>query len=89
MIRKQMEGLRRETILQVRVSAQDFESDLALEDLAFALDLRQSDIKIGDNIRPGDCVLDLRLGHMELSVKEQWDNIETLFKEMAHYEGGV
>ncbi|WP_371395857.1 hypothetical protein [Fretibacter rubidus] len=89
MIRKQLEAIRRETVMHVRVSSDDFDTDESLEDLAVALDLRYTDIKIGETVRPGDCVIDLRLGHVELSLKNQWDTIQTLFKDMANDEGEI
>lgn len=83
MIKKQMNDLRRETIIKVRVSGHDFDNDEALEDLAFALDLRKSDIKISQKLPAGNCTIDLRLGHMELSVTEQWEELKSLFRDMA------
>ena len=86
MIKKQMQGLRRETVVEVRVSGDDFESNEALEDLAFALDLNRANIKISQKLQAGDCIIDLRLGRMELSINNQWEELKTLFKTMAMEE---
>lgn len=88
-ITKQVGGLRQEAILYVQVSSQDFETDEALEDLVFALDLKSADIKTSSHLKSGDCVMDLRLGQVEISIQDHWEALQSLFVKMAKDEGEI
>jgi flagellar biosynthesis/type III secretory pathway protein FliH len=85
LIARQLRDLRRECILAVRVSAQDFGDEAALADLS--KDARCGSIRvIADGDLPaGDCRLDLKLGHVEIGPRAQWSELATL---LGQFLGG-
>lgn len=79
----QMSFLRREMVMGVNVSLDDFKCEEALQGLRESLDLQKIEINTTSQLKAGDCIIDLRLGHIEMSIKEQWTELQNLFSEMA------
>lgn len=75
-IRLQVAELRRETVLLVAVSAADFPDTDALLALETRVGIGGVDIAQDLLLPPGACRIDLRLGHIELSVAEHWDALQ-------------
>lgn len=82
-IRKQIEGLRRDTVIGVSVSAADFTDETALRSLAGRLTLNALQVVRGPNMSAGDCRIDLRLGHIEISLGAHWHSLRALLQQWA------
>lgn len=82
---RQMRGLRRETILAVRVSESDFCDGRELAALEQRLGIGGSHIRLESdaNLKSGDSVIQLRLGHVELSLPEHWSDVRQALLTMA------
>ena len=82
MIDLQITGLRKETVLQILVSSIDFPNKTSLKSLALKLNLDAATIKADPQLTAGESRIDLRLGHIELSVPGFWNDIQELFSEI-------
>lgn len=70
-LRRRLDHLDAQSIVQVRVSSEDFSSAEALEVLTTELGAKLS--IVGDpKLKSGECVLDLKLGHMDVGPAGQW-----------------
>lgn len=79
----QIAQMRREAVIRVRVSADDFPDSAALRDLAEAADTGSLDLLADADLGPGECRLDLLLGHIELGIGPRWKELSELFERMA------
>jgi flagellar biosynthesis/type III secretory pathway protein FliH len=81
----QMRGLRRETILSLRVSASDFPDETVLSDLEQRLGLQGSQVRLESDAKmeAGEGVIVLRLGHVEISLPEHWLSLQGALRAMA------
>lgn len=82
-IARQMSGLRRQTAVQLRVSARDFAGDADLAILAERAGAGTLAITRDPELALGDCRLDLSLGHVELGPRAQWRELSTLLEALA------
>jgi flagellar assembly protein FliH len=85
-IRRQVEQLRSELILSVRVSAADFPESASLQALRRILG-GQFDIKQDHGLSAGSCRIDLRLGHIDLSLPAHWAALQSELRRLAALEG--
>ena len=83
MIRHLVDQVRRDSLLQVRVSPADFPDASAVE--ALGAEIEGGDLKIirDDAVNRGGCVLSLRIGEVESSLDYQWNRLVTLFEALA------
>lgn len=82
-IRRQLEDVRRETVLCITVSSADFADTQALDRLAQAIGLGAAEIARSDDLTAGECHIDLRLGRIELSLETYWTAIERLVARVS------
>jgi hypothetical protein len=84
-IAHQMRGLRRETILWLRVSASDFLDGAALSCLEQRLGLEGSQVRLESDprLKTGEGVIGLRLGHIEISLPQYWLSLQATLRAMA------
>jgi flagellar biosynthesis/type III secretory pathway protein FliH len=82
-IARQMCALRRESLVSVRVSAGDFTDDTALTALAAAAGTGAVPVIADAGLEPGDCRIDLQLGHIDIGSRAQWTQLAALLDEMA------
>lgn len=73
--------LRRESIVALRVSTDDFTDDAALD--ALARDAGGIEVIADSALGPGDCRIDLQLGHIDLGVPAQWGALDALLGQLG------
>ncbi len=78
LIRRQLDGLRRETIIELRVSAEDFDSP---EQAAAAAP--GCAVSIADELVSGDCTIRLQLGELDVGLGRQWGTLRAALEDMA------
>jgi flagellar biosynthesis/type III secretory pathway protein FliH len=86
LIRRQLEGLERASILRVEVSATDFTGAVALDGLSDAAGLEGIEVKAVDALGPGDCRMRLRLGELEVGIGQQWARLSGLLDDVLARE---
>ena len=86
MISRQIRVLRRETIVAIRVSPQDFGDPEALSALAAGIGTASTIIVSDPELAAGECRLDLQLGHIDLGLRSQWGELSKLMQDMANEE---
>jgi flagellar biosynthesis/type III secretory pathway protein FliH len=86
-ITAQMTGLRRQTVLAIHVSATDFPNDGALQKLRGAIGDARIEPKTDLALARGECRIDVRLGHIELSLTRHWQAIGAELRRMAQTGG--
>jgi flagellar biosynthesis/type III secretory pathway protein FliH len=85
-IARKLAALNSASLVEVRVSAEDFGEARALE--AAAARLGRGVRLAGDPaLRSGECLVDLKLGHADLGLGGQWRRIEALLERLER-EGG-
>jgi flagellar biosynthesis/type III secretory pathway protein FliH len=82
-IRRQMEQLRAESVIRVVVSAADFPNDASVGRLAQAIASGRIEILRDEQLPRGECRMDLRLGHAELSIAKHWEALQGVFRKLA------
>lgn len=75
LIRHQMDGLRGDTPVEIRVSAADFAADAAIEGGA--------QVVVSDALASGDCAIRLGLGTLEAGLDQQWGVLRAALTAMA------
>ena len=78
-IEKRIAAAGKAAIVGVRVSGADF-SDAEVAALAVTASTR---IEADPKLRPGECLVDLQMGHEELGVDAQWGRLAQLLNELA------
>lgn len=79
LLRGQLAGLEARTIVQIRVSAEDFPSPEALQGLVSA----PCEILASPSLKGGDCAIQLRLGTLEVGIGQQWGALRDALEGMA------
>lgn len=77
-IARQMRHLRRETVVAVRVSPEDFTDGAALQALAAREAAGPVKVIADPELESGDCRLDLQLGHVDIGPRTQWAELVAL-----------
>jgi type III secretion protein L len=86
-IAHQLREIDQAAVIALRVSAADFPAGEALAALSEASKAAQF-ISCAD-LEPGECLIDLRLGHIDISPAAQWRELETLLIELARPDGAA
>ena len=89
MIARQMQHLRRETVLTIRVSRQDFLDEVSLAALGAGAGTGGIAVVQDDELQSGQCRIDLQLGHLDLCSRSQWEEMAQLLHELSGAEAGV
>ena len=87
-IARQMRLLRRESLVAVRVSASDFADEAALAALGATAGTGSVRIVADADLEPGDCRIDLQLGHIDIGARTQWVQLAAFLDELAAGENG-
>jgi flagellar biosynthesis/type III secretory pathway protein FliH len=82
-IRAQLARLDRGMLLAVKLSRHDFPDDDALSSLGTRLGLPAITLAASDDMPAGGCVMTLRLGTMDIGVKQQWSALRHLLGHLA------
>lgn len=80
-LQTQLNQLRREMVVAARVSQADFPNVSALQDIAASI--RPHRIELDETLAAGACEIELKLGHIELSVPRYWADIKALLSAEA------
>lgn len=78
LIRQQLDRLRQEAIIEIRVSAEDFASP---EEAAAAAPACA--VSVSDALASGDCTIRLKLGELDIGLGQQWGTLRAALEEMA------
>jgi flagellar assembly protein FliH len=81
LIRHQLDALRQETVIEIRVSAEDFDCAEAAAAAAPACK-----VIVSDALASGDCTIRLGLGALEIGLGRQWDTLRAALDGMIEPE---
>jgi type III secretion protein L len=81
LIRHQLDALRQETMIEIRVSAEDFDCAEAVAAAAPACRTI-----VSDALASGDCTIRLGLGELEIGLGRQWDTLRAALDGMIETE---
>jgi flagellar assembly protein FliH len=87
LLARQMRLLRRDSLLAVRVSAADFTDEAALAALGAEAGAGSVRIVADADLAPGECRIDLQLGHIDIGAGAQWAQLAAFLDELAAAEG--
>ncbi|HEX2594075.1 MAG TPA: hypothetical protein VHL34_21415 [Rhizomicrobium sp.] len=82
LIAKQMVRIAEASLVAVEVSSSDY-SDGALDALAEALGMPRTILCTSDDLQSGQCFLRLKLGHLDVSLDQQWGVLRAILDEGA------
>jgi flagellar biosynthesis/type III secretory pathway protein FliH len=82
-ITKRVRAIDAGSVVRVRVSTRDFGDDAALHALAVRVGLPVNAIVAETDAPAGFCQLDLSVGHLDLSIADQWSAIEGCLAAIA------
>lgn len=82
-IRLHLQRLERQSVLSVLVSRADFPEPADLERLAAAVGRPDLQVAAGDDLPSGCCRLGLRLGALEVGVRQQWSRLSEALQALA------
>ena len=88
LIKRQLRDIRQKLITEIVVSQSDFPDAQSLDDLiaqfgsGFPIKIRSQ-----GNMKSGDCRIELRLGYIDLSLKDYWEDLCFLCEEIANEAG--
>lgn len=85
-ISRQIAGLRLETVIAVDVSPADFQDEASFAGLGKVIGSDRVEIRRDPQLASGDCRIDLRLGHIEISLPRHWDELQALLRRLASDE---
>jgi len=80
---RQMQHVRGDTILAVRVSSADFPDEESLSTLRDRAGAGAVRLLACPDLAQGTCIMDLRMGHVEVSPQIQWSRLSALLLELA------
>jgi flagellar biosynthesis/type III secretory pathway protein FliH len=83
----QLKGLRRETVIGVRVSSDDFGDEMSLTDLENDAGIPNLKVASDSELQSGEARIELRLGHIEFSLNQQWDDLKRVLTNLAERGG--
>lgn len=89
MIARQMRHLRRETVLTIWVSAADFPDETSFATIVAGAETGSVTIQCDPQLEAGQCRIDLQLGHIDLCLRSQWNEMAQLLQELTSHEGGA
>lgn len=82
-ISKQLGQIRKETVVGVWVSREDFPDQAALQALSSGSAGAAVHVRHDPELPSGDCRIDLRLGHVELSIRDHWAALKACLADLA------
>ncbi|WP_147414251.1 hypothetical protein [Sphingomonas gilva] len=82
MLARQLRELRAGCAIAVHVAAKDFGNAADLDRLARTF-TSVSTIAVDERLPAGSCRIDLKLGHLDLSVRERWEQVAAVLDELA------
>lgn len=88
-IARQMRLLRRDSLIAVRVSARDFKDEQALAALGEAAGTGSVRLVADADLEPGECRIDLQLGHIDVGARTQWAQVAGFLDGLAEREAGA
>jgi flagellar biosynthesis/type III secretory pathway protein FliH len=88
LIARQMRDLRRDSLIAIRVSARDFADPEALAALGEAAGTGSVRLVADGDLAPGECRIDLQLGHLDIGAGTQWAQVAAYLDGLAAREGG-
>lgn len=88
-ISKQIAKIDKVMLLGIEVSQQDFPDDEALAALGKRIGLSAVALTARDDMASGGCVMQLRLGRMNIGIDRQWGALREVLDEMALPEGAA
>jgi flagellar assembly protein FliH len=83
LVRRQLAGMKDQSVLAVEVSAEDFPDADALASLVTDLARPAVTVAVGEDLASGCCRLRLKLGGVEVGPHPQWDHLGQLLRRMA------
>lgn len=83
MLRRQIEALKREAVIRVKVSAKDFGNPAAVDALATSLGVEGMIVETDDALNAGSCRVRLELGQLDLSLSRHWEGLCAVLQTMA------
>jgi len=86
-VARQMQLLRRESLVAIRVSSSDFADEQALTALAAEAGTGSAQVFADADLDSGQCRIDLQLGHIDVGVDTQWAQLAAFLDELATAEG--
>lgn len=87
LIGRQIDLLKRDSIVRIIVSKADFEDEDTITQLKAELGIEAVLVTLDDQLGRGQCMIDLRLGKIEISLDHQWEKLVSVFDEVLA-EGG-
>ncbi|HEX8223872.1 MAG TPA: hypothetical protein VF605_08660 [Allosphingosinicella sp.] len=85
-IARQMRLLRRDSLIAIRVSARDFEDEQALASLGSEAGTGSVRLVADGDLEPGECRIDLQLGHLDVGAGTQWAQVAAFLDGLAERE---
>jgi flagellar biosynthesis/type III secretory pathway protein FliH len=89
LIARQLRLLRRDGVIAIRVSARDFADGPALEALGAEVGAGSVRLVADADLEPGDCRIDLQLGHLDVGAGTQWARVADFLDGLAEREPGA
>lgn len=86
-VRRQLTAIGDQVLLAVEVSAGDFSTPEALTALATSVGRPEVAVTINDSLSSGDCRLRLKLGAIDVGVRQQWDALSSVLSDLADENG--
>jgi flagellar biosynthesis/type III secretory pathway protein FliH len=81
----QVRQIRREAVVAIKVSAADFPDKAQLERVSLA-ELPSVAVGPSTELGPGECRIDLQVGHIDAGPATQWRQLEALLHQIADEE---
>ncbi|HYD38758.1 MAG TPA: hypothetical protein VEA60_14160 [Allosphingosinicella sp.] len=82
-IARQLRLLRRESLVAIRVSARDFGDEQALAALGAEAGAGSVRLVADADLAPGQCRIDLQLGHVDVGAAAQWPQLAAFLDGLA------
>jgi type III secretion protein L len=82
-INRAMATLEREAVLAIRVSACDFPDEEALAHFSARASIGTTLVRCDPEFGSGECRMDLKLGHLDLTLERQWRELTDWFDRLA------
>jgi flagellar biosynthesis/type III secretory pathway protein FliH len=83
MVARQIEQLRRDSVLAIHVSSADFPDEASLAAFSGAVGAGPLRVEATEELEPGECRIDLQLGHVDVGPRTQWPALSALLETMA------
>ncbi len=82
-ITAQVGHLERSMLLDIEVSREDFPDEESLVAVARKVGVPSNMLTVGPGLSSGDCMINLRLGRLNVGLRQQWGALKDLLSEMA------